>query len=448
MTRMVSGSAGGVSAATLDRLLVTGPVRQRIAPDGANAFHLVARNDRGTAFAHRFARNVGGSDPVDTGAPWSAWRYVGTAEIAGFDASPTDPARFVYSDDLGAQDYAFQLSANGLYAGSYHGGTTLNAEGVHLDGVAIDPTVPANGSQLVVRHGATITSGGNVITLEFTVTVRSFDGTLAFHCAAASSGAVMSRVFIGMVIGNGPYDEAKVRLHGGATDLAVPVPIGTTYLGGVRGATMRRADTGRAIRVVANMAQSPTFRRAKIVRTPQRAKLYFEGATGVMGTKVNLVWSLAFDRGTPGVTGVGAGPNLLANGDFVGGLAGWTSTHVSTGGGIAAGTGNARMIRGTSGDNRLIQGVATGVGAVYLLSGEDTTSGGAAGSLGLTSAVNGSTATPPPAYAPVMGEAGYTAHLVVATQPTSYAMLVQFPGTAGQTTDFDNVSLVKLGDAA
>lgn len=441
-----SGAHGGVAA----RNLTVGPLRQRIVPDTANSFHVVAKNDRGTAFAHHFIRNVGGADSMDTGAPYAPWRYVGTAELATFDASPTDSTRFIYSDDTGAQDYAHKFAVNGLYGGSYHGGETLLSETVQMDGVAVDPMVASSGSQVTVSHGSTVTSGGNGYTIDFTVTVRSADGSLAFHMPAVASSASFNQVFSGMVIASGGYDEVVFALQGGGASIAAPVPVGTTYLGNARDATLRDSGNGRSIRVSSNIPSQAGFRRTKIVRAAglNRTKLYFEGAAGVLGTKVNLIWTVHFDVGPAGASGFGA--NLLSNGNFASDLAGWTATQNPSGVAWAA-PGVMRFTRSASAEARALQPVTTQVGAVYLLSATETTSPGAgqgAASLGLTSASNGSVSTPAPALAPgVPNDAGYNAHVVIATLTTHYAMAVQTLGAAGQTSDFDDFSLIKLANS-
>lgn len=438
-----SGAHGGVAA----RALTLGPVRQRIAPDTASSFYLIARSDRGTAFAHHFVRNLGGSDSVDTGAPYAPWRYIGTAELPAFDSSPTDAGRFVYSDDTGAQDYALQFTANGKYGGSYHGGEALTAEAVRLDGVAVDPAQAASGSQFSLFHSSTVTSGGNSYTMEFTVTVRSSDGALAFHCATSASAASFSTVFMGMVIGSGAYDEASIRLSGGSQDMALPVQVGTTYIGNAFSVRMRRTDNGRAIRTVANIPGQPNFRRTKIVRTGGRSKLYFEGTNGTLGTKVNLVWTVTFEAGATGASSFPT--NLLGNGGFASDLSGWTATHNPSGIAWSA-PGIMRMTRSASADGRCLQGVSTQAGAVYLLSASETSTPAASqgmASIGLTSASNGSISTPAPALSPVTNEAGYNAHVVIATQATHYAIATQALGTAGQTSDFDDFSLIKLADS-
>lgn len=440
-----SGAHGGVAA----RSLIVGPVRQRIVPDTADSFHLIAMNDRGTAFAHHFIRNVGGSDTTDTGAPYAPWRYVGTAELPGFASAPDDPGRFVYSEDTGAQDYAMKLSANGRYAGSYHGGEILSSEAVRMDGVAVDPVVAVSGSQFTLTHGSVVTSDDDSYQMELHVTVRSDDGSLAFHMPAMSSDASFAQVFNGMVIGSGAYDEARFRLEGGATDIALPIAVGTTYLANARNVILRNSANGRMVRVEGNIASQAAFRRTKIVRSasPERSKLYFEGNGGVLGTRTNLLWTVHFDVGAAGAQSFA--PNLLANGGFDSNLTGWTGTHNP--GGIAwSAPGVMRFTRSSSAEGRAIQPVATQVGAVYLLAASEVTTPAASqgiASVGLTSAASGSITTPAPALSPVIDAVGYNGHVVIATQATHYAMATQAQGTAGQTSDFDDFSLIKLADA-
>lgn len=420
------------------------PIQQKIVVDTADSFYVVASNLRGTAFAHYFIRNVGGSAGTDTGAPYQPWRYSGTAEIASFATSPTDAGRLTYSNDIGAFDYAFQ--ASGKYMGNYHGGEVINTETIKIDGVDVSATVnSAIGKRFELSHTSTITSGTNIVTTTLSVTVNG-DGSLNFEAGPITSAQSFTQVFVGMIIGTGLFDEIAVRLQGGSNDIAVPVANGTTYLGNVTGFTMRSAANGRKIAVTSNVIGNAKYRRTKIVRDDllNRSKFYYEYTTGALGTLSAISWTMDFQTGAAGATGFAA--NLLTNPNFDTNLAGWTATHNPSG--IAWNAGAARFTRSATLEGRLIQGVATEIGGVYLLSAKDTSSNGQGYSyLGLTSNSNGSTASPAPALAPnIPNEAGFMGHLVIATQATSYAMAVQTLGTAGQTTDFDNMSLIKLAD--
>lgn len=441
MSGFASGAQGGVSFSSMLRA----GRRQRIVPDGSNAFYVIARNDRGTTFAHRFLRNQGGSDGTDTGAPWPNWRYVGTAELPGFDSAPTDPARFVYSDDIGAQDYAMKASANGLYMGSYHGGAALDSEVARMDGEPVDPLFAASGSRFSLTHNVTLTSGASILKLTFEVSVSPSDGSLTFAVLSSSSTAAFSNIFLGMGLVNGAnYDSADIILTGGTQEFTMPIGVGVTYLGQARSMRLRDSATGRAILVRTNAPSQASYRRGYIVRTGTRTKWYAEGATGAFATKAGIVWTVRFETGSAAVTV--PGPNLLTNGSFASDLGGWTATM--TGGSVDWTAGKLRATRGTSLDNRISQPVETDIGGIYLLSGEMTTTAGLLSALGLTNSAM-STSSPAPAYAPVAATIdGYAAHLVIATATTSYAMMVQSPGTAGQTTDFDNIALIRLAPTA
>ncbi|MFW2831121.1 hypothetical protein [Sphingomonas sp. ID0503] len=424
--------------------LVRSGLRQRIVPDNANGFYVVARNDRGTAFAHRFTRNSGGSEATDTGAPWANWRYVGTAEIPTFDAAPTHAARFVYSEDVGAQDYAFQSSANGKFMGSYHGGAVLSSEAVRIDGVPVDPLIAATGTRVTVEHSVTLTSGAANLTLTCEIAIDPGDGGLSFAMPATASAAAFAPAFWGMGIASGDtYDQCDLVLSGGTSEFSLPVGTGTTYLGAARRIRLRDSVTGRAIRIDTNAATQPAFRRASVLRTPARTKWYLEGLTGMNASKANIVWRVRFEAGSGPATTPGA--NLLTNGGFSADLSGWNT--VMSGGSVGWNAGKLRATRGSGSDNRITQAAAVLPGAAYLLSGEHQTSAGAAPSLALTNNA-ASYQTPAAAYPPTpFAGDGYTAHVVVPTAASSWVMLLQSVGTAGQTSDFDNISLVKLADA-
>lgn len=254
-----------------------------------------------------------------------------------------------------------------------------------------------------------------------------------------------------MVIGSGLWDELAVTVQGGAAIVPVPIAIGTTYTLNSWHVAMRQSGSGRVIRIKGNHPQHGWFRRTRTVRTAERTKFYFEGVgNGSLNGRHNIHWSVEFEKG--GASGVMAAlpANLISNGDFTTDLGGWSTTQTATGGSIVQVGGKARFSRGTAGDSRLIQGVAgLEVGGLYLLTGEDATSGGALGNMGLTSNSNGSTSSPAPAFAPDTNDGGgYIARLIMPTLATHYVMLKQVSGVAGQTTDFDNVGLYRLAGAA
>lgn len=443
MTR-TSGSIGGAS----------GDRRQRTVRESANSFYVVAKNRFGTAWAHHFTRNSGGSDSTDTGGSWPIWRYVGTKELAAYGDNPVSATPlFTYSDDTGAQDYAI-AAPSGQFLGSYHGGDVISRQVMTMDGQAVDPSLAdVEGRQFTIEHISAPVNSGNSYSIELRVTVQAKDGNLAFAVPQLSSSiTTFTKPFIGMVIGSGPdWDELHVQLYGGSATIPVPVPVGTTWTANAWHAAMRQSGTGRVIRVKGNHPQHGFFRRTRTVRAAARTKFYFEltGSVALSG-RYNMAWTVEFEKG--GTTGVQASlpANLVANGDFTTDLTGWTTTHTATGGSVAQSGGKARFTRGTANDSRIVQAVAgLTVGGVYLLNGEETTSAGAQGQMGLTSAANGSTSSPTPAYAPDSDDAnGYNARLMLATLTTHYVMLKQDAGTSGQTTDFDNVGLYRLAAAA
>jgi hypothetical protein len=447
MARLMSGG-WGASFPTLARAME----RQRIVPDGADRFFVVARNDRGTAFAHRFLRNAGGSGATDAGAPWGNWRYTGTAEMAGFASDPaaafgaTPPAgTFVYSDDLGAQDYALQASAAGKWMGSYHGGATPTSEAVRLDGRPASPQLAAAGQGVTVSHAVAASVGGVAVTLALDVAVDPATGGLQFALPSIASAGSFLPIYLGIGIATGGgWDAADLQLAGGTREFSLPVAMGTTHLGAAGSFRVRAGGTGRAIRVTSNAAHQPNFRRATLWRTEQRTKWYLEGASGANATKSGLVWSLAFERDRAAVSVPGA--NVLANPGFDADLAGWSSAVV--GGAVAWNAGKLRQTRGATLDNRTTQALATAIGSVWLIGGEATTAAGPEGSMALANSAT-STSSPAPAYVPASWPAGggWCGHVAVATAATSWVMAIQGAGTAGQTTDWDNMVARQLAPA-
>lgn len=447
MSRLMSGG-WGTTYPNLTRAMV----RQRIVPDTVNRFHVVARNDRGTAFAHRFTRNSGGSDTTDTGTPWGNWRYVGTAEMAGFAADPVaafgaaPPAgTFVYSNDTGAQDYALLSSANGKWMGSYHGGAVAATEAVRIDGIPADPLAAASGQRVTVNHSAIVTNGATTLAITLEVAIDPVTGGLGFAITSANSAGSFLPAYLGMGIASGgTYDAADVVLQGGTAEFSVPVALGTTHVGAVRAIRLRDSGTGRAIRIVTNAASQPAFRRATLVRAAQRTKWYTEGASGANATKSGIVWHVGFETGRTAPTVPGA--NVLTNPGFSSDLTGWTSDIV--GGSVAWNAGTLRQTRGTTQDNRTAQSIATAPGSAWLIGGEAVTSGGTEGAMALAGS-SSSTSSPAPAYPPTTGPAGggWCGHLVVPTATTSWVMAIQAAGTAGQTTDWDNMVARQLAAA-
>jgi hypothetical protein len=413
------------------------PPSIRIVIDTANSFYAVVNTTTsGVILCHHFIRNNNGDSstpPGSVGSPFQPWRYVGTSVLPTFASAPAD-ATYTYSSDVGAQDYAF--SANGLFAGSYHGGETVTAETLKMDGVAFNPMTDAPiGTQLVVTHDSSIVNSSNTVTVTGFSETASTDGTIAFNAPSISSSQSYTTTYIGMGIFSHLADSASVAPTDGASRLSVPIAaLSYTYLLTSPDVQIRDSSSGRTMRWHSTSAPG---RRFVIVRDDVRTKIYFEQANGTLGTKA-FAWTVSF--GTD-ATSPSFNANLLTNADFATSLTGWATPIAS--GSIAwnaASGGVARFTRSASGENRMMQGVSTTVGAYYLVGFNYSAVNGA--SLAATSNSNGSTSSPAPAFAatPVPNAGGFYA-LFLGTQTTTYAMALQTLGTAGQTFDVDNAVL-------
>jgi hypothetical protein len=445
----------------------------RVVPDTANSFYVMGRSARGTAFAYHFIRNVGGNSATDQGGSWPNWRYVGNAEFASMSAAPASDAPLrAFSNDTGAQDYAFVLPTSAAkFSGSYHGvgaSGSLNAETLKIDGVNFDPTSStATGSQIVMTHGVTISDGTSTVTVAgFTVTI---DATgINFNSGTISSTAVLATAYVGMSIATGAFDEATFTLVSGDVEYKVPVSTGTktygrTFLQKANMVSLRKTSDGLTVRLATNAPTVSNYRRTSMVRDGviNRTKIYCDvgNSAGAFGSVSGIAWSQAYELGAAGFSTLAA--NLITNGAFNADITGWTTNQNPSG--VAWNTGGfLRMTRGASGtDTRTIQAVTTVVGAVYLLSAENTYTPSVAatylnpGSLGLTNNSNGSTSSPAPAYTPIsFDQDGYNAHVVIPTATTQYAMML-LPAdsasgndTTADTSDFDNVTLYRLTTTA
>jgi hypothetical protein len=442
----------------------------RVVADTANSFYVMSQNVRGTAFAYHFIRNVGGNSATDLAGSWPNWRYAGCAEFPSSPMPPTATPLRTFSNDIGAQDYAFVLPTSaGKFAGSYHGvgaGGSLTAESLTIDGRAFDPTSRgAIGSQIILTHSVSVTDGTSTVTVTgFKVTINA--SGIFFDPGTISSTAVLPTAFIGMGIATGTFDEGTFTLATGGGVYKAPISVGATtygrtYLQKANMVSLRRTSDGATVRFTTNAPTIAGYRRTSVVRdaTLDRSKFYFDfgNADGPFGSVTGIAWSQIYELGAAGATKFAA--NLIRNGTFGSNVNGWTVPR--TGGSIAWNATNGGVLRQTRGattaEARAIQAVTTTVGVPYLLAAENgfmpTVAGTSSnpGSLGLTNAASGSTTTPAPAYSPVAFDRnGYNAHVVIPTATTEYAMLLMRTGTefGNDATigacDWDNVAMFPL----
>lgn len=434
------------------------PTGMRMVPNNANSFYVMASNDRGTAFAYQFIRNVGGNAATDTGTNYQPWRKSSVLEFASINNNPlVDTPIRTWCSDTGAFNYAVSMP-NGLWAGSYHGGEVVNTMTVKLNGATVDPTVStATGTSFRLDYTSTVTSGGATYNVDFTHVLNA-DGSDTQTVNSLTSTASFGRWYIGMMIASGAYPEGWATISG--TQYKVPVLVGTstygrTYLQKAGTVRLFQPATGNTIRSVSNAPSLGAYRRTSIVRDTglNRSKLYMEFNTGVPSGITAVSWTTYYELGVALATTFGS--NLITNGDFPTNITGWTSTHNPSG--VSWNAGKLRQLRGASGtETRTLQGV-TMAAVPHLLAAENTYTPAAGtayvnpGALGLTNASNGSTSTPTPDYVPIQGDAnGYAAHVVIPSSAgTRYAMLLHTAagaaGTqAGDISDWDNVSLIQL----
>ncbi|EJN11849.1 hypothetical protein PMI42_04864 [Bradyrhizobium sp. YR681] len=449
-------------------LLAGASAAVRVVADTTNSFYVMARSLRGTAFAYHFIRNSGGNTATDLGGSWPNWRYAGCAEFLSVSLAPTGTPLRTFSNDTGAQDYAFVLPTSSVkFAGSYHGvgaGGSLTAETLTIDGQAFDPTSSAAvGSQVILTHSVSITDGSSTVTVTgFTVTIDA--SGIVFNPGTISSSAVLSTAFVGMAIATGSFDEGTLTLTSGTTEYKTPISTGTTtygrtYMQKANMVSLRKTSDGLTVRVSHGGTALAGYRRTSVVRDTvlNRAKLYFDfgNSGGAFGSLSGFTWSQSYELGAAGATSFAA--NLITNGAFAANINNWTTTSGSVAWNAAGVMRHSRSATGT--DDRSLQAITTVVGAPYLLAAENTYTpvgpGNAGtyvnpGSIALGSASNGSLITPAPAYAKVaFDQNGYNAHVVIPTQTTQYPMLIlEAQGAAntlvGDTSDFDNVSMFAL----
>lgn len=440
---------------------------QRLVPGDANTMYILALNARFTVFCHRFVRNVGAAaDSLNIGVNYQPWRYAGTVEMPNMATDPTaafsgsPPAGcFVYSNDNGAYNYAFRISNK--FMGSYHGGETLvGSYSIKCDGVEVDPTVLTTGSQFVLKYSSTITDGTATVTItDFTITIRNDGGvSQSFPAGGISSASTFQNCWVGMAIASSlNWNEAGVSLMDGAEFMIPTHPeiINRTYLSPTASihatkVRFRNTTNGRSMRIQSTGVTAGNFRRTYIIQdtsTP-RAKLYFERLNTVaLGSLTAMQFDFYFDLAAAGATTF---TNLLTNPGFTASLTPWLTTGVAPVWNAASG-GVMRATRDAAQDNRGFQGFSCAVGNVILVGADTSTSAGNLPSVGLTNNVNGSTSTPTPALAPVQASEALISRissLAIATATTQYMMCVMGPGTAGQTTDFDNAEAIIVAAAA
>lgn len=442
----------------------------RVVADTANSFYVMTQNARGTAFAYHFIRNVGGNSATDLAGSWPNWRYAGCAEFPSSWTPPTATPLRIFSNDIGAQDYAFVLPTSaGKFAGSYHGvgaGGSLTAESLTIDGQAFDPiSSGATGSEIVLTHSVSITDGSSTVTVTgFKVKINA--SGIFFDPGTISSAAALPTAYIGMGIATGTFDEGTFTLSSGGTEYKVPISVGSTsygriYLQKANMVSLRRTSDGATVRLTTNAPTIARYLGTSVVRdaTLDRSKIYFDfgSANKAFGSVTGIAWSQSCELGATDATSFAT--NLIMNGTFNSDVTGWT---VAPGGGsIAWSPANGGVLRQTrhaaSIDARAIQAVSTTIGVPYLLAAETNYTPAVAGSylnpcsLGLTNAAGGSTSSPTPAYPPVAFDRnGCNAHIVIPTATTQYAMLLMRAGVAsGQdaiidSCDWDNVSMFPL----
>ncbi|EJN12422.1 hypothetical protein PMI42_04216 [Bradyrhizobium sp. YR681] len=442
----------------------------RVVADTPNSFYVMSQNVRGTAFAYHFIRNVGGNSATDLAGSWPNWRYAGCAEFpSSLMPSRATPLR-TFSNDIGAQDYAFVLPTSvGKFAGSYHGvgaGGSLTAESLTIDGQAFDPiSSGAIGSEIVLAHSVSITDGTSTVTVTgFKVTINA--SGIFFDPGTISSAAALPTAYIGMGIATGTFDEGTFTLSSGGTEYKVPISVGSTtygriYLQKANMVSLRRTSDGATVRFTTNAPTISGYRRTSVVRDANldRSKFYFDfgSSNAAFGSVTGIAWSQTCELGATNATAFAA--NLITNGTFSSDVTGWTATH--GGGNIAWNPANGGVLRQTRHaaaiDAGAVQAVPTTIGVPYLLAAETSYAPTVEGSylnpcsMGLSNAAGGSTSNPTPAYPPVAFDRnGYNAHIVIPTATTQYAMLLMRAGVAsGQdaiidTCDWDNVSMFPL----
>ncbi|MGT2435840.1 hypothetical protein ACU4GH_08195 [Bradyrhizobium betae] len=438
--------------------------------DTANSFYVMTQNARGTAFAYHFIRNMGGNSATDLAGSWPNWRYAGCAEFPSSRTPPTATPLRIFSNDIGAQDYAFVLPTSaGKFAGSYHGvgaNGSLTAESLTIDGEALDPiSIGAIGTEVVLTHSVLITDGTSTVTVTgFKVTINA--SGIFFDSGTISSATALTTAYIGMGIATGTFDEGTFTLSSGGTEYKVPISVGSTtygriYLQKANMVSLRRTSDGATVRFTTNAPTIAGYRRTSVVRdaTLDRSKFYFDfgSANRAFGSVTGIAWSQTCELGATDATAFAA--DLITNGTFSSDVTGWTATH--SGSSIAWNAANGGVLRQTrrtaSIDAGTVQAVSTTIGVPYLLAAETSYTPTVAGSylnpcaLGLTNTAGGSTSSPTQAYPPVAFDRyGYNAHIVIPTATTQYAMLLILAGVAsGQDAiidicDWDNVSMFPL----
>lgn len=429
---------GGVSGLARPGLAGRPSGLQRLQPSSAGQFFIVTPLQSG-AMVYQIVRDNAGdlsTPPASLGAPIQPWRLAGAGWLANPAGDAANPD-FWWSNDIGAQDYAFLLG--GLYGGSYHGGETAAANQVLANGVALtDLTLPRTASQFALRRTSTITwSAGNTATIaDYTLSFNP-DGSLSETCPISSTLG-FSETLLGMLIANEGFSEARLN------DLGVSVPLqpGRAILRAVGDLTIRNPANGRWMRQTSSAPAASGYSRTEF-RNGARAKLYLRLA-GAPGSQT-IQRHVSFGQNWFG-SELALGPNLVANGDFSGGLAGWS---VQAGSQAAVSGGALRLTRQAAAESRVMRPFATQIGRSYLFSGSLRAASDVGLSYGVTSAANFSVSTPAP---PVMqspfidGSAlAGNLHLFVADQTTHYVMARQTAGPAGQVGEVAAMAVFALG---
>ena len=430
---------GGVSGLARAGLTARAAQPQRLQPSTANAFYIVTPLVVG-AMVYRIIRNNNGdatTPPASIGTSFQPWRLAGVGWMAQPNGDAANPA-FWWSDDAGSQDIA--LLFGGVYGGSYHGGEAASVNQVLANGVPVaDITQVQTASQFALRHTSTITwSIGNTATVTDYLMAFNADGSISETCPV-SSALSFTESFVGMLIGNDAgYSEARINDFG----VTVPLVWGRAILRSANDVTIRHPATGRWLRQASTAPAISGYSRTEF-RNGARAKLYHRFA-GVLGTQV-IQRNLSFGQGWFG-SGLAMGANLISNGDFSGGLAGWS---VQAGSSAAVASGELRLTRQAAAESRVMQGFTAVVGGIYLFSGSITANADVGLNYGISSNSNFSTSSPAP---PVMqspyldGSATVSnMHLFVADRTTHYVMARQAAGTAGQVGAMDSLALYRLG---
>lgn len=427
------GSLGGVG-----RLGSMGrPLTRKIVPSTSNKFYIVSPAGA-TNLVFRIIRNNDGdgSTPVASlGINFQPWRLNGVGLMSDYNGNPASPDVWL-SDDLGAQDYAFQFA--GIYGGSYHGGETAASTLIRDGATTVDPAVSRSLSAPSILSTSTVDwGGGNTATLTGRSLTFNPGGSIT-ETIPVTSTLSFNETLLGMLIGSGAgFTEAALNDYG----VTVPLPSGRVICRASNDITIRNPVTGHFARCQSDAPSKTGFSRTEF-RNAGRSKLYHR-FTGVING-VTVTRTLTFGVGASGSL-LALGANLISNGDFSAGLTGW---QVQAGSSAAVVGGALRLTRQAAAESRVMQPFATVVGGTYLIMATASSAADVSLNYGVTSNSNFSVSSPAP---PVMqspfvdgGSTQINVHLFIADQTTHYAMARQLAGTAGTTGDFDDIAVYRL----